>query len=184
MREKQTQCDFESYTVSELCEAFGVSRSGYYAGMQRGPGKREKENQILVSEIKEIHPHRRTRCYGSPRMTRELLEAGLPCSENRVAKSRMSMGSTRARRRPFVRRPRSGMRTSYQCLIVSVRQKIPQHPFSDITYVATGEGWLYLAVVMDLYSRQIAGWALDEHLETSLVTRALDEAVSSSPPGT
>ena len=187
MRGKQTPNDPDSYTVSELCEAFGVSRSGYYASRQRKSGRREQENELLVAEMKEIHSHRHTRCYGSPRMTRELLEAGLSCSENRVARLMNEHGINARQKAAF--RPQTTLRDEDKLPMPNHLRdaEAPAAPgevyVSDITYVATREGWLYLAVVMDLYSRQIAGWSLDEHMETSLVTQALNAAICLSPPG-
>lgn len=186
MREEQTNLNPERYTVSELCEALEVSRSGYYAAKQRRPGKRESENQILVEKMKVIHAHRHTRCYGSPRMTRELLEAGLPCSENRVARLMNRHGINASLRAAF--RPQTTLRDKDQLPLPNLLKHAepPTDPgcvyVSDITYVATREGWLYLAIVMDLYSRQIVGWALDEHMKTSLVTEALEIAICSCPP--
>lgn len=187
MRESPTKSDSEPYTVSELCEAFRVSRSGYYSWRKRGPGRREKENRILVSEMKTIHAHRHTRCYGSPRMTRELLEAGLPCSENRVARLMNAHGLNARQKAAF--RPQTTIRDEDRLPLPNHLREAeePVTPgevyVSDITYVATREGWLYLAIVMDLYSRQITGWALDEHMKTSLVTRALKDAIHVCPPG-
>jgi len=178
----------EHYSVEELCEAFEVSKSGYYAAKKRQPSQRAKDNEVIVSKIKEIHSDRHLKAYGSPRMTTELQEEhGLACSENRVARL-MAKSGLKARHKA-VFRPKTTTQDPTQMAspnVLADREK-PAAPgqvcVSDITYVATREGWLYLAVVIDLYSRAVVGWSVAESMQTYLVTSALSKAMSNLPQG-
>lgn len=171
----------EAYLIKELCDALEVSASGYYKWRRAEPGPRVRENRRLIEAMHEIHADRHTRCYGSPRMTLELRERGLRCSVNRVA-GLMAREGLRARgRRPFRPRTTQCDRSSVPAPNRLADAPPPMAPgaalVSDITYVATKEGWLYLAVVIDLFSRAVLGWKLGESLETRLVVGALDDAL-------
>ena len=177
-----------SFPITELCKALGVSRSGYHAATARVPGRREEANAQLLVHMSSIHADRHTRCYGSPRMTRELQGLGLACSENRVARL-MRSGGLRARpRKPFrpkTTRPDHAAHPSPNLLAKAEAPTAPgTHLVSDITYIPTHEGWLYLAVVLDLFSRSILGWKLADSLHTEIVTgamrRALDTGIVAS----
>jgi transposase InsO family protein len=169
------------YAIAELCDAFGVSRSGYYAAQCAPEGARAREERRLVEEMRKIHADRHTRSYGSPRMVAELGERGLPCSENRAARLMSKHGIDARQKAAF--RPKTTVadpsrQPAPNLLADCTEPSAPGEAYaSDITYVATREGWLYLAVVLDLYSRKVAGWALAEHMEARLVTSALCRAV-------
>lgn len=170
----------EKYTVVELCEAFTLSSSGYYKWRVAPTGARRQKNQQLVEQIRDIHADRHMRCYGSPRMTAELKERGLACSENRIARL-MKQNDLRARRvRSF--RPKTTQRDPEAMPAPNRLAKAdkPTQPgrilISDITYVATRQGWLYLAVVIDLFSRCVVGWKLADSMATELVTGAIQSA--------
>ena len=176
----------EKYTMNELCEALEVSSSGYYKWRRSEIGPRELENRRLLEEMRKIHAHRHTRAYGSPRMTLELRERGLPCSENRVAALMAREGLYARGRRAF--RPKT---TQSDRHAVPTPNRLAEAPsarvlgealVSDITYVATREGWLYLAVVIDLFSRAVLGWKIGESLETGLVLDALEGALDACDP--
>jgi|APSaa5957512493_1039668.scaffolds.fasta_scaffold52730_1 transposase InsO family protein len=178
----------ENYSVDELCEAFEVSRSGYYAARKRPPSQRAKENEIIVSKMKEIHSDRHLKAYGSPRMTTELQEEhGLACSENRVARL-MANNDLKARHKASFR-PKTTVQDGTQKASPNIlaNTEKPSAPgqicVSDITYVATREGWLYLAVVIDLYSRAVVGWSIAESMHTFLVSSALAKSMTNLPPG-
>ena len=167
----------ESYSVSEICTALEISRSGYYAWKQCGDGERMSANEQLSEAISQIHGHRFMCAYGSPRMTHELRQRGLDCSENRVARLMRKNGIRAKARKPY--RPRTtrmdpAARASPNVLAQSLP---PQHPaeqvVSDITYVPTREGWLYLTIIMDLFSRAIMGWDLSESLAAESLGRTL-----------
>jgi putative transposase len=174
------------YNIGELCDAFGVSKSGYYAAKAAPEGTRARERRRLLEEMEAVHGERHTRCYGSPRMAVELTERGLPCSENRAARLMHKHGINARQKAAF--RPKTTVadpakRPAPNLLKDAAQPSGPGQIYvSDITYVATREGWLYLAVVMDLFSRKIAGWTLADHMETPLVTGALDRATAVLPP--
>ncbi len=160
------------YPVTRLCRTLGVSPSGYYAWRQRPPSGRAEANQRLVTHMRVIH-REVYETYGSPRMHAELLARGLACNVKRVARL-MRLHHLRARHKRKYR------------VTTKANPKFPVAPnekwVSDITYVWTREGWLYLAVVMDLYSRRIIGWALARTQETTLVIAALQMAVGRRQP--
>lgn len=170
----------EDFHITELCEALEVSPSGYHAARQRPPSQRQNQNQQLIQQMNSIHSHRHTRSYGSPKMTHELRRRGLHCSENRVARLMRREGLRSRPRRPF--RPRTtqpdhAAHPSPNLLAQAGPAVAPgTHLVSDITYIPTREGWLYLAVVIDLFSRAILGWKLSESLHTEVVTDALRRA--------
>lgn len=176
----------DDYQINELCDAFEVSKSGYYAAQKRPPAPRTQMNQEIVSKIKEIHSDRHLKAYGSPRMTAELKEEhGLECSENRVARL-MAANGIQARHktafRPKTTEQDASRKASPNLLADSEMPNAPgQVCVSDITYIATREGWLYLAVVIDLYSRAVVGWAISETMHTKIVTKAFSNAMSNLP---
>jgi putative transposase len=171
------------YSITELCRTLGVSPSGYYRSIQEQKSKRHQENQKLLHQMTLIHSHRHTRCYGSPRMTRELQARGFFCSENRVARIMHKNGLCARPKRPF--RPRTTQVNhaafpSPNLLSKETKAQAPgQKIVSDITYIPTNEGWLYLAIVLDLYSRTLLGWSLSDSLESQLVIDALKRALNS-----
>ncbi|MEL7046874.1 MAG: IS3 family transposase [Pseudomonadota bacterium] len=178
----ETMREDEKFAVTELCEALGVSRSGFYAWKERPPSAREKENTELVAAIREIHSDRHTKVYGSPRMTEELRDRELCVGENRVARLMRQEGIRARSKRAF--RPKTTVQDEdAKCRIAPNRlaelEEITapgQALVGDITYVATREGWFYLAVVMDLFGRRILGWSLSESLATPLVSAAFKRA--------
>jgi putative transposase len=172
-----------NFSVKEMCEAFNVSASGYWASKSRRPSARQIANDKLLSEIQSIHNHRHTRSYGSPRMTQQLRSAGHPCSKNRVARLMRENGLRARPRRPFrpkTTAPDHAAAPSPNLLLEAECPSRPaQHLLSDITYIPTREGWLYLAVVIDRFSRMILGWQLSDSLQCQIVILALDKALTS-----
>lgn len=173
----------ETYSITELCDALDVSRSGYHAATGRAPSRRHQENQNLLHAMKVIHRHRHTRSYGSPRLTIELRNRGHACSRNRVARLMRGEGLRASSRKPFrpkTTQPDHAAHPSPNLLAQAAPSTAPgQHLVSDITYIPTHEGWLYLAVVIDLFSRAILGWKLGPSLHASLVSDALRQALDS-----
>ena len=171
----------EQFALTELCHALGVSRSGYLASRKRALCKRERSNIELLNAIKTIHQHRHTRAYGSPRMTRELRASGQNCSENRVARLMRRHGLRARPRRPF--RPKTTSQDHAACPSPNLlaQAAAPCAPgeqlVSDITYIPTREGWLYLTVVLDLYSRSILGYSLADSLGTDSVLTAIHRSL-------
>jgi putative transposase len=163
-----------------MCEALEVSVSGYYAWVTRTDSPTEAWRQELVAAIEEIHADVKQR-YGSPRMTAELNARGHECSENTVAELMREHGIRAKAPRRFVRTTDSNHRLPVAENILD-RDFEPEGPneswCADITYIPTREGWLYLAVVEDLFSRMIVGWSMDESMESRLVVNALGMAVA------
>jgi putative transposase len=173
----------KNFPVAELCEAFGVSRSGYHNALREKSSRRSRANEQLLQHIRIIHSDRHTRCYGSPRMTRELRALGIACSENRVARIMRSNGLRARPRRPFrpkTTQPDHAAHASPNLLSEAGPPSAPGAQLvSDITYIPTREGWLYLAVVIDLFSRSVLGWKLSDSLQADLVVDATTRAIDS-----
>lgn len=171
----------KNYKITELCDALGVSPSGYHAAHKRPESQRTMENARLLKTMTSLHEHRHTRSYGSPRMTAELRAQGYSASENRVARLMRRSGlKARARRpyRPKTTRPDHAAHPSPNLLAEADAPVSPgTHLVSDITYIPTREGWLYLAVVIDLFSRAILGWKIADSLHAQIVTDALQRAL-------
>lgn len=176
------------FRVSKMCPVTGVSRSGYYAWRSRPDSRQARANRELLAEIQRIH---QSDCsvYGSPRMYKELLARGFQCSENRVARI-MRTHNIRAKQGKRLRRP--ALKTSSAWIAPNVlgghfqSERTNQVWLSDITYIVTKKGWLYLAVVMDLFSRRIIGWSMSPRITSQLSLDALHMALlqRSPKPGT
>ena len=170
-----------SFPVQLMCRMLGVSRSGYYdwRERERPPSKRNRENDALTERIREIHERSR-HTYGSPRVHAELRALGTRCGRKRVERLMRKaglQGCMRGRRRGTTRR---GNRSAAAEDLVKrnfATTKIDRVWVADITYLATAEGFLYLAFILDVYSRRIVGWAMESHLRTELVVDALQMAV-------
>jgi putative transposase len=168
-----------SYPVSMLCRMLGVSKSGYYAWRSRPPSKRSREDYALTEKIREVH-HRSRQTYGSPRVHAELRALGVRCGRRRVARlMRVAglRGCMRSRKRRTTRRdPRAAPAPD-----LLGRDFVAARPnrvwLADITYLPTREGFLYLAFILDAYSRKIVGWSMASHMRTELVVDALQMAV-------
>lgn len=178
----------DQYPVSVLCASLGVSPSGYYAWRKRLPSRREQSNEALAQMLVQIHLQSR-RSYGRPRLMVALREQGHRCSQARVARLMRQQG-LRARNHRRFRVVTTDSR--HELPIAPNRLALRAAPrranevwVTDITYIPTREGWLYLAAVMDLWSRRIVGWAMSESLQTPLVTAALEQALClrRPPPG-
>jgi len=167
-----------------MAEALELSRSGYYAGRKRPASRREEENRVLVKKIEVVHQANR-QVYGSPRMTVELKDQGLACSRNRVARLMKEHGIAARTKRKF--KVTTGSKHQFPVAPNLLQQSFTaDHPnrvwASDITYIATGEGWLYLAIIHDLHSRAVVGWSMQERLQRDLVMDAFKQAVMRRRP--
>jgi putative transposase len=176
------------YPIEELAWAFEVSRSGYYRWLKRTESQRARSARELTVQINQIHEQSQKR-YGSPRVFQELRRQGVRTSENRVARLMKAAGLKARPKRAF--RPRT-TDSNHPNPIAPNRLKEAESPaapnqiwVADITYIWTVQGWIYLAAVMDLFSRRIVGWALNHTMETSLVKEALERAQKERrpPPG-
>src|ERR1700740_2351002 len=159
------------FPVKESCAALSVSRSGYYQWVGTEQSVRAEANAELLKEIERVYHQHKAR-YGSPRITQQLRQEGVMCGENRVA--RLMRENELAARRKKAFRPRTTVpgKGTVPNLIKDLEPSgVDQIWVSDITYVATVEGWLYLAVILDLFSRKVVGWKLGETLEAELVEK-------------
>lgn len=168
-----------SYPVSLLCRVLGVSRSGYYDWKDRPPSKRNRENAQLTEKIREIH-NRSRQIYGYPRVHAELRALGLRCSRKRVARLMRKAGLSgclRGRRKRTTRRDPCAVPAA-DLVKRNFAAATPNKVWTaDITYVHTQEGFLYLAFILDVYSRKVVGWSMATHLRTELVVDALEMAL-------
>ena len=173
------------WPVTWICDALEVSVSGYYAWAGRAESPAEQRRRALVGVIEEVHGEVKQR-YGSPRMTPELNDRGCACSENMVAKLMKVHGIRAKAPKRFVRTTDSNHKrpVAENHLDRDFDPAGPDEAWSaDITYIPTREGWLYLAVVEDLFSRMIVGWSMDETMESRLVVDALEMAIRRRRPG-
>jgi putative transposase len=175
----------DEWPIRWMCDALEVSASGYYAWAERSPSATDLRHQKLLGEIRQIHAEVKGR-YGSPRMTVELESRGYECSENTVAKLMKSHGIRAKTPRSFIRTTdsRHGLPVAENILDRNFNPERPNEVWSaDITYIPTADGWLYLAVVEDLFSRMIVGWSMDATMTSRLVVDALDMAIGTRRPG-
>jgi putative transposase len=169
-----------SMPVAFMCHQLGVSHSGYYAWAKRPESQRKKSDRELTVEVAAIHQESRG-TYGSPRVHAELRARGRRVSEKRIARLMQQEGLAARRRRPFARTTDSRHAHPVAPNVV-IRDFQPPGPnctwAGDITYVWTSEGWLYLAVVLDLFSRRVVGWSMSERIDRQLALAALDMALA------
>jgi len=175
------------YDILLLCETFEVSPSGYYDWRRRQSQRSERaqEDVALRQEIQTIHADS-LQTYGSPRVRRELRIKGLRHGRNRIARLMREQGlwgRQRRRFRPVTTNSDHDQPIARNLLAVKGAPTGPNQIWvADITYVAILDGWLYLAAIMDLYSRRIVGWATSRQLDTTLVLSAWDRAVAQRQP--
>jgi len=178
---QQHQAEFP---ISVMCDVLSVSRSGYYAWLKKPETKRQQANNRLRQKIRDIHRDS-DKSYGSPRIYRELKTQGEPCSENRVARLMREDGLYAKTKRRFKATTNSKHNLPVAPNLLN-RDFSPEEPnqvyAGDITYVWTSEGWLYLAVVIDLFSRSVVGWAMHKRMTRQLVMDALTMAVQRRRP--
>ena len=175
----------EEFSIKRMCQILDVTRSGYYAWQPEKAGPRELENRVLVEQIHaEYKLSRKT--YGSPRIQASLLRQGIACGRHRVA---------RLMRREGIHPPKQQHWHPVTTQRNPDRIPAPNHLnqdfsasranskwVSDFTYIDTAEGWLYLAIVLDLFSRKVVGWAMAEQIDTALVETALHMALQERKP--
>ena len=173
-----------AFPVAVLCEAVGVSRSAYYAWRRSQPSKRDRQNERLLAEIRAIHVEHQAR-YGSPRIVDELRERGNKIGKHRVARLMRGNGVFARIRRRFRHTTDSNHKlpVAPNLLAQNFTASAPNQAWvGDITYIWTAEGWAYLAVLLDLYSRRVVGWALRKTLSRELAVSALQHALMCRKP--
>ena len=173
-----------SYPVVMMCRLLEVSTSGYYAWLKRPPSKRSQEDEVLIEKIR--HYHRNSDgTYGAPRILEDLQEEGVKVGQKRVARLMRAAGLQGVTRRKAtwttIREPGAEPAPDLVQRNFSV-DKPDQLWVADITYIHTWAGFLYLAVVMDAWSRRIVGWSMANHLRTELVLDALGMAIDQRRP--
>lgn len=162
------------FSVESMCRVLRVHRSGYYCWLNKSKGVRALSNEHLDKQLYhqfELHKKR----YGAPRLTHELRQQGIVCSKNRVARRMKLLQLSSLIKKKFRATPgKSSGNFAQNVLNRDFRATaINQKYVSDITYIATGTGWLYLAVVIDLYSRAVIGWAMQSSMTQQLIIDAL-----------
>lgn len=178
---------FGGFKMRLMCRLLAVSRSGYYAWLKRGPSERSRANEALLIEIRVAYARSR-RTYGSPRVFKELKEQGLAVGENRVARLMRETGIRAKTYRRFRVTTNSKHAHPIAPNLLARRFSpsfagVPNKVWaSDITYIPTREGWLYLSAVLDLVSRRVVGWSMKESVGSSLATDALKMALSYRRP--
>jgi transposase InsO family protein len=173
------------YPVRILCDVLEVSPAGYYAWRSRPESPRSVANRELVDDIKRVHRDKNGR-YGSPRIHVELKELGHGASRGRIERLMRRHGIRAIMARPYRVRTTDSRHDFLIAPNLLDRNFVAAAPnrvwLADITYVETDQGWLYLATVMDLYSRRIVGWAMADHLRTELPLAALRMALAAKKP--
>jgi putative transposase len=163
------------FSVTLMCRMISVSRSGYYAWKQRPISDRDKANRSLADDIKRIFDDEKGRP-GSPRITQRLREEGKTAGRHRIARIMRSQGwrAKAAKKYKATTNSNHSLPVAPNLLEQNFTADAPDQKWvSDITYIWTEEGWLYLAVVLELYSRRVIGWAIAERMTASLVCDAL-----------
>jgi transposase InsO family protein len=172
------------FPIIRMCEVLEVSRSGYYAWRDRPPSAREMANQALYTEIKRVYTESH-QTYGSPRIYQALQKEGVACSENRVARLMRAHDLQAEPQAPYHSTTQRNATdpVAPNSLARNFTAERPDEKWlTDITYIPTAEGWLYLAVVLDLYSRRIIGWAMAARMTGDLTLRALRMALQERQP--
>lgn len=167
------------HAVAHMCRLLEVSRSGYYDWRTREPSARVRADSLLVDEIRRLYKENKGRA-GSPRITEQLRTEGQSVGMNRVARLMRAeeLRAKAARKYKATTNSNHNLPVAQNLLEQDFTATVPNQKWvSDITYIATDEGWLYLAVVLDLYSRIVVGWAMSERMTAALVCDALHMAL-------
>lgn len=172
------------HSVRLMCRALNASPSGFHAWQKRNPSQRHRANERIVEAMRGVH-RRTRRSYGSPRMHPELVQLGFSCGLNRTARLMRDNGMPAKIKRRYVRTTDSNHGHSVAPNLVN-RRFNPTRPneiwASDITYLATRRGWLFIAVTIDLFSRAVVGWAMGRWIDADLVDRSLRMAIEARRP--
>lgn len=173
------------WPVVVMCRVLEVCRSGFYTFLRRTPSARDRRREELADKIIEIHTDSRS-TYGSPRVHRQLKESGESVSRKRVAsimRERQLQGKSPRKRKPHTTDSAHDNPIAPNRLERNFTATAPNQKWvADITYVDTDEGWLYLAVVLDCFSRRVVGWCAADHLRSELVEEALTMAIETRRP--
>lgn len=173
------------FGLDNLCRAMGVTRGGYWSWVRRRPGQRQQADAVLLADIRKLHKGKR-RVYGSPRVHEHLEKQGVRCGRKRIERLMRESG-IRAKQgkkyKPTTTDSKHNLPVAPNILNRQFHRERPNEAWvADITYIPTEEGWLYLAVIMDLFSRRIVGWAMGDRISRHLALRALDMAAQRRRP--
>lgn len=184
MKYKFIEDNSSTFHVEKMCQVLDISRSSYYGWKKNGKSKRAQENEILLTEIKKVYKKNRE-VYGSPRITKELQENNISCSHNRVEKIMKENNIIAKTKRKFkITTMSKNNKAVAEDLLKKdfTTDKINKVWTSDITYIWTREGWLYLTVILDMFSRKIISWTLEKYLNNDIVIKALLKALNERKP--
>jgi putative transposase len=174
----------DSFSINMMCRLCGVSRSGYYAWAQREPSNRVLKDIVLLEEIREVHKESRG-TYGSPRIVKELKEGGIEVGRRRISRLMQENGITGSPPKRFkvTTDSKHSLAVADNVLNRDFNPDTPNRAWAtDISYVRTWEGWMYLAVVIDLFSRRVVGWSMARHMRAELCLDALSMALGQRSP--
>jgi putative transposase len=174
----------ELYSIKKMCRFLKVSRSGYYQWCQRNESLRKKKDRELKEKILATYMQHKKR-YGSPRIHDELHDMGIRCSKKRVERLMQELGIKARHKRQFRKTTNSNHDYPVAPNLLNRQFQVdaPNRVWcADITYIRTFEGWLYLAVVLDLFSRKIVGWSMSKNINSELATNALKMAIKQRRP--
>jgi len=178
------RCNADRFSLAGMCRALCVSRSGYYAWRDRRSSARQAQNLALAAHVRRVHVASRE-AYGARKVWKALVAEGIACGRHRVARVRRENGIEARRRRRFkvthyARRHKSTapdrLRRQFQA------ERPNQCWVGDVTFISTRAGWLYLAVLIDLCSRKVVGWAMSDRNDEPLVSAALRMAITHRQP--
>src|SRR5215217_3693987 len=184
MRFKFIDAANESFPVTRLCQALEVSPSGYFAWRSRPASPRQREDLVLLAHIRSAFA-RSNATYGSPRLTRELQDEGLKVGRRRTARLMRENGLKARQKRRFKRTTDShhAFPVAPNLLDQDFSAERPDEKWgADLSYIWTREGWLYLAVVIDLFARRVVGWAVSDRLHKERALTALRRALAIRRP--
>lgn len=179
MKYQFIQIHRSEFPVKKMCQILKVSRSGYYKREYKKPSNRDEENNALLNRIKVVYETNRG-CYGSPRITKQLNRDGITCGKNRIARIMQKNNIKAKTKKRF--KITTNSKHNYPAAPNLLKQDftaigINQKWVSDITYIYTKEGWLYLAGILDLCSKKIVGWSFSDRLTRDLSIKALEQAL-------
>lgn len=167
-----------------MCRVLDVSRSGYYSWAKHNTSDRQRENERLLQYIQQAYTRGRG-TYGSPRVTAELRDNGIQCGRNRIARLMKENGIKAKTKRRFTAttKSRHDLLVAENLLKRRFSTEVANKVWlSDITFIWTKEGWMYLAAILDAYNRQIVGWSMSDRLNHSILADALNKALRGRKP--
>jgi putative transposase len=174
----------EEFRITRMCRVLQVSRSGYYDWQGREESKRSQRDRLLLTEIRKVHQNTRE-AYGATKTWRSLRQAGTVCGKHRVARLRREAGIEARRKRKFrlAYQARNTAPAAANLLRWPFKAAFPDQIWvTDVTFIPTRSGWLYLAVMIDLHTRLVVGWSMKDRPDQELVNEALMMAVEQRRP--